>query len=70
MHGTPILDPDNDEEDYNSNYVPSEQANASNDDGSDDNLLATGVDDGANPDGDKEAKHHDNEGDDNKPGRQ
>jgi hypothetical protein len=56
--GTPILDPDDDDDAYNSNYVPSEIANESDDD-----LLAAGVDDdNENPDEDKEDED-DNKGD-------
>jgi hypothetical protein len=64
--GTPILDPDNNEKDYNSDYVPSELADESEDDESDDILSAAGVDDGTNTDGDEQAKH-DVEGNDNEP---
>jgi hypothetical protein len=65
--GMPILDLDDDEEDYDSVYVPSEPANKSNNNKSNDDLLsAVGVDDSTNLDED-EGADHDDEGNDNEP---
>lgn len=65
--GTPILDPDNDDDAYNSSdYVPSKLADESDNNGADDDLLAARVDDGTdgiNPDGDN--NDDDDDGDDN-----